>query len=175
MQLSYNWNGRVLISLTYLKWIDLSTPGHPDSSIHFRYKATHFITSVTWENSTWKAKAHIYWLVYHSYIVGPYLTAGSAFGGACTESRLVGKGMMIWQSWGYYQIMIWTLQDCYNFNTLAPKQVPTLSDITLSLLPSLTITLSFLSFYSHSYITLLPYFISDLSASDSLSRDTPYR
>ena len=64
---------------------------------------------------------------------------------------------------------------CYDFNTLAPKQAPTLSDITLSLLPSPTITLSFLSFYSHSYITLSPYFISDLSASDSPFRDTPYR
>ena len=54
-------------------------------------------------------------------------------------------------------------------------QAPTLSDITLSLLPFLTITLSFLSLYFHSYITLSPYFISDLSASDSLSRGTPYR
>ena len=70
---------------------------------------------------------------------------------------------------------ILTMRMCYDFNTLAPKQVPTLPDITLSLLPFLTITLSFLSFYSHSYITLLPYFISDLGASDSLSRGTPYR
>ena len=67
---------------------------------------------------------------------------------------------------------------CYNFKALAPKQVPTLLDITLSILPFPIITLSFLSllsFYSHSYITLSPYFISDLSASDSLSRGTPYR
>ena len=72
---------------------------------------------------------------------------------------------------------------CYNFNTLAPKQALTLSDITLSFLPLLTITLSYLSIYFCSYIflssrsspispyvTLSLHFILDHSASDNLSR-----
>ena len=40
-----------------------------------------------------------------------------------------------------------THQLCYDFNTLAPKQALTLSDITLSFLTLPTVTLSFLSIY----------------------------
>ena len=72
---------------------------------------------------------------------------------------------------------------CYDFNTLAPKQALTLSDITLLFLPLPTITLSYLSIYFCSYIflssrsspmspyiTLSLHFTSDHSASDNLSR-----
>ena len=70
---------------------------------------------------------------------------------------------------------------CYDFNTLAPKQALTLSDITLSFLPLPTVTLSYLSIYFYSYIflsfqssptspyiTLSLHFTSDHSASDNL-------
>ena len=71
---------------------------------------------------------------------------------------------------------------CYDFDTLAPKQALTLSDITLSFLSLPTVTLSCLSIYFYSYIflsfrssptspyiTLSLHFTSDHSASDSLS------